>query len=289
MDVREAFELVIDHGEVLAVGSEAEKLRVPGGHERDMSLELRCIHRMTELHGGDNLFQCGILQILIELLFADFGGKRLRLEVKGIIFHFDGPGEKSFARHFDGERGIHGPVGAGSELQLFVGEPGPLAGEFRGNLNALDLPEDRSLVEAGERRRGIFEIHRQRIDGRDALIVVRRELGRVDRVGNVVRSGTKLVPGEAAHGDRQKGRGGNDAPAIRRQIADGFAQQAPRPRDPPRRLPFHVSEDCAEQTHQRLNDAIRILGFRRASQRHASRLYVRNAKVIACYRIFFSI
>ena len=57
MDVSEELELVIDHGEVLAVGSEAEEVRVFGGDERDVLLELRGINRVAEAYRGHQVLR----------------------------------------------------------------------------------------------------------------------------------------------------------------------------------------------------------------------------------------
>jgi len=171
---------------------------------------------VAEAHGGHQVFERGVLRVLVELAVGDLGGERLGLEVEAVVVQFDGPGKETLAPHLDGEGGIHGPVGFGSELKVPVVEPGPLAGESRGDGDA----GGEALVDVGERRGGFLELDQERVDVRDAVFVVFGKLGGGDGVVDVMRSGTDLVPDDRSGGGCQCQCGSYDTFAVGGQIAD---------------------------------------------------------------------
>ncbi len=109
-DVSRELELVISHGEVLAIGGKPEEFRVLGGDERDVLLELGGVYRVTEAYRGHQVLGGRVLRILIELAADDFGGERLGLELEAVVVKLHGLGEEPPARDFDGKGGVHRPV-----------------------------------------------------------------------------------------------------------------------------------------------------------------------------------
>ena len=136
--------------------------------ERDALFELTGVHGMAELNRGDQLLQVGIVRVLVELAFRDLGGERLAAEVEAVTLEQDPPGEEPFLAKRTVKAPVHRPVilrRECSSLSLTQSQAPAILGES-------SMPAGDGLLHLLQRRGGLVEIHRQRLDGRDALVVV---------------------------------------------------------------------------------------------------------------------
>ncbi len=177
------------------------------------------------------------------MLLGDFGGERLGLEFETVLVEQTDRARNPLRAILTVKVASTGQSELGvncRRLSLSHVQVPAKAGE-------ISTPDVRRLFEVGERRYGFFEIHHERMDGWDAVLIVFGERGSREGIFNIVRLGPEMVPGEGTCGRDYNERANREAFPVRDHISPASAKLTADPRDPFGRLPLDVPEDSVEQ------------------------------------------